>query len=138
MSCMGQVVDTSVWISLERSGRPIGTLLDAFPDQEIVIAAITASELLAGAHLANTSKRRQAREQVVAAIVRAVTVVPFDLTVAHVHAKLWAELTSRGDMIGAHDLQIAATAMALGHSVITLDVREFRRVPGLTVVESPV
>ena len=116
----------------------MGTLLDAFPDQEIVIAAITASELLAGAHLANTSKRRQAREQVVAAIVRSVTVVPFDLTVAHVHAKLWAELTSRGDMIGAHDLQIAATAMALGHSVITLDVREFRRVPGLTVVESPV
>lgn len=135
---MGQVVDTSVWISLERSGRPIRTLLEAFPDQEVVIAAGTVSELLAGAHLANTSKRREAREQVVAAIVHAVTVVPFGLTVAQTHAELWAKLTSRGGMIGAHDLQIAATAVTLGHSVMTLDVRAFKRVPGLTVVESPV
>ena len=135
---MGQVVDTSVWVSLERSGRPIRTLLNAFPDQEVVIAAVTVSELLAGAHLANTSERRKAREQVVAAIVQAVTVVPFGLAVARIHAELWAKLTSRGDMIGAHDLQIAATAMTLGHSVITGDVRAFKRVPGLTVVESPV
>lgn len=135
---MVQVVDTSVWVSLERAGRPVREWLNAFPDQEVVIAAITASELLAGAHLADTEERRKAREQVVTAIVDAVTVVPFDLTVAHVHAKLWVELTSRGEMIGAHDLQVAATAMTLGHSVMTHNVREFRRVPGLTVVESPV
>ena len=135
---MGQVVDTSVWVSLERSGRPIRTFVNAFPDQEVVIAAVTVSELLAGAHLADTNKRRRAREQVVAAIVQAVTVVPFGLAVAQIHAELWAKLTSRGDMIGAHDLQIAATAMTLGHSEITADVRAFKRVPGLAVVESPV
>jgi predicted nucleic acid-binding protein len=40
-----------------------------------------------------------------------------------------------GAMIGAHDLQIAATAVAGGHSVVTFDVADFSRVPGLEVID---
>ena len=60
-------------------------------------------------------------------------VLPFDLTVARYHAALWAALAEKGALIGAHDLLIAATALAHGHSVATRDQRSFHRVPGLTV-----
>jgi predicted nucleic acid-binding protein len=132
---MGQLVDTSVWISLERLGRPIHTLFESYPDESVVIAAITASELLAGVHLADSSERRQEREMGVEAVFRAVSVEPFDLSAARVHARLWTELTSAGQMIGSHDLIIAATALAFGHAVVTHNVRDFGRVSGLIVRE---
>lgn len=40
-------------------------------------------------------------------------------------------------MIGAADLMIAATALANGHAVMTNNVREFERVPGLEVLAGP-
>jgi predicted nucleic acid-binding protein len=38
-------------------------------------------------------------------------------------------------MIGAHDLQIAATGLALGYIVATLNLDEFQRVPGIAVAD---
>ncbi len=40
-------------------------------------------------------------------------------------------------MIGAHDLIISATALAHGHAVLTDNVGEFRRVPGLEILSYP-
>jgi predicted nucleic acid-binding protein len=39
-------------------------------------------------------------------------------------------------MIGAHDLQIAAAGLALGHDLATLNAREFDRISGLVVVDA--
>lgn len=60
--------------------------------------------------------------------------VPFDLPAARAHASIWAALQARHELIGAHDLIIAATALAVGWSVATFNQREFARVPGLDVV----
>ena len=60
-------------------------------------------------------------------------VVPFDPVVARIHAQLDAELSARGEKLGAHDLQIGATALALGHSVVTRDEKSFPKIPGLKV-----
>jgi tRNA(fMet)-specific endonuclease VapC len=134
---MGQLVDTSVWVSFERRGRPIQTLIEAYPEESVVISAITVSELLAGVLLADSSERRHERELVVEAIFKAVSVEPFDLGAARVRARLWTELTSARQMIGSHDLIIAATALAFGHAVVTLNARDFGRVTGLIVREPP-
>lgn len=64
------------------------------------------------------------------------SVQPFDLGQARVHARIWADLASRGEMIGAHDLQIAAAALALDHELATLNVHEFRRVAGLKLIDA--
>ena len=40
-------------------------------------------------------------------------VVEFGLEAARVHARLWAELLGRGETVGAHDLIIGATAIAM-------------------------
>jgi len=53
---------------------------------------------------------------------------------ARIHSGLRAHLRKTGLMIGAHDLNIAATAVEYEHSVLTLNFGEFERVPGLTVI----
>jgi tRNA(fMet)-specific endonuclease VapC len=62
--------------------------------------------------------------------------LPFALAEAREHAKVWAELESRGQIIGERDLQIAATATANSHAVATLNRREFERIPGMILVET--
>ena len=130
---MGQLVDTSVLIGMERRAAGLDALAAVVPDDPVALAAITASELIAGVHRADSPARRLRREAFVNAILESIPVVPFDLTVARVHALLWSQLASEGRAIGAHDMLIAATALALGYSVLTDTVREFDRIPGLEV-----
>ncbi|MGP0017387.1 MAG: PIN domain-containing protein [Candidatus Sulfotelmatobacter sp.] len=47
---------------------------------------------------------------------------------------MWADLESSGDMIGSHDLILAATALEHGSTVATFNQRHFARVPGLNVI----
>ncbi|HLH21188.1 MAG TPA: PIN domain-containing protein [Chloroflexota bacterium] len=55
------------------------------------------------------------------------------LVAARVHARIWSDLATIGQPIGAHDLLIAATALAHGYAVLTNNLREFQRVAGLVV-----
>jgi predicted nucleic acid-binding protein len=56
--------------------------------------------------------------------------------VARVHADIWADLSDRGEAIGAHDLWIGATALAHGLGVATRNATHFQRIDGLRVVTS--
>lgn len=60
--------------------------------------------------------------------------MPITQPVARIHAELWAGQEQAGAMIGAHDLWIAATAVAFGFGLMTRNAREFERVPGLRVL----
>lgn len=55
------------------------------------------------------------------------------MPIARVYAQLLVELRKSGQTIGAHDLQIAATALSGGFEVATHNVRDFIRVPGRSV-----
>jgi tRNA(fMet)-specific endonuclease VapC len=125
---VGTLLDSSVLIRLERSG----STLRFDDDEEVAIAAITASELLHGVHRADPRRRAQ-REAFVEHVFRVLPVYPFSLQTARVHARLWADLALAGHLIGPHDLIVAATALALGWSVATHNAIEFARVPGLVV-----
>jgi tRNA(fMet)-specific endonuclease VapC len=125
---VGTLLDSSVLIRLERAGAALG-LPD---DEEVAIAALTASELLHGVYRADVEYRAR-RQAFVEHVLRVFPVRPFDLQVARVHARLWADLAASGRLIGPHDLIIAATALALGWSVATHNASEFARIPGLVV-----
>jgi tRNA(fMet)-specific endonuclease VapC len=132
---MAQLVDSSVFIALERRRESLAALAAVAPAEPLALASITASELLAGVHRADTEARRLHRQGFVETILAQVPVLPFDLAAARTHARIWADLAAIGQPIGAHDLLIAATALAYGHAVLTQNLREFQRVPGLTVRE---
>jgi tRNA(fMet)-specific endonuclease VapC len=106
---MGLMVDTSVFIHFEKSGNPVDFSSWA-GSESVYISVVIASELLMGVHRANTEERRQRRSAFVEAVISGVSVLDFTIAAARVHAEIHAELAKKGQMIGAHDLIIAATA----------------------------
>lgn len=131
---MGIIVDSSIFIAVERGKLDLRLAIGERENEAIAIAAVTASELLHGVHRAVEPSIRQRREAFVERLLSELPVVSFDLVVARVHARLAAELATKGSAVGAHDLQIAATAIAMGYDVATRDERSFPRVPGLSTL----
>ena len=130
---MGLMVDTNVFIRFEKSGKAI----DLSPwgqSERVYISVVTVSELLMGVRRADTEERRQRRSAFVEAVISGVSVLDFTISSARIHAEIYAELAKKGELIGAHDLIIAATARHHGLSILTDNVDEFSRVPGLRVI----
>lgn len=130
---MAALIDSSVLIALERSQLNPDDLSAGYGDEDMALSAITASELLHGLYRATTAAQRHRRQAFVEGLLAQLPVVPFDLTVARVHASLWADLAKRGAAIGERDLMIGATAIAKGYSIVTRDERSFPKIPGLKV-----
>ncbi len=130
---MGVLIDASVLIEHERKRLDLDQHLNQREDEEFFLSVVTASELLHGVHRALDSGVRARRSAWVEAILERFPLLPVDLPIARAHAQLWAELASRGQMIGAHDLWLAASCVAHGLKMVTANVREFARVPGLQV-----
>ena len=134
---MGLVIDTNVFIDAE-SGRLDLDSLDLFSDYgDAYIAAITVSELLAGVHLAKTANVRIKRSAFVEGIIANIEVLEFSEEVARCYAELYAYFLKPRAWTGAnvHDLQIAATCIALGYTLLTSNVGDFKKVPSLKVVQ---
>jgi predicted nucleic acid-binding protein len=62
------------------------------------------------------------------------TVYPYTDQTALLAGRIDGEQTAKGVMIPFPDLLIGATALSLGYSVLTANVRHFNLIPGLTVV----
>lgn len=129
---MAVLIDTDLLVDVEHGvGTPeVERLLG---EEERAISVITVSELLHGVHRA-TGARRARRSAFVEHLLGGLPAIPITDQVARVHAGVWAELAERGHVIGAHDLWIAATAIAHGFAVATRNAAEFSRVPGLRVL----
>lgn len=130
---MGVIFDTSVLVALERGSHGLEKLAAGREREPFGISVVTVSELLHGVHRADSEKRRLARGAFVEKIIQTFPLYPFDLNTARIYAKLWANLAKKGVAIGAHDLMIAATAIALGFSVATADVRDYGKVKEVSV-----
>jgi tRNA(fMet)-specific endonuclease VapC len=127
------LIDASVLIAAERGLLDLKRLLSTY-DDEIVLSSVTASELLHGVHRAGKPEIRKRRHRLVEELLVTFAVVPFDLEIARAHARVWAEMASRGVAVGSHDLLIGATALALTAPVATRDLRSFPKIPGLRVL----
>ncbi len=97
---------------------------------------ITVSELLHGVLRASGTVQIR-RRAFVEHLLAGFDAIPISEPVARMHAQIWAELAARGATIGAHDLWIAATALAHGFGVATPNSADFARVTGLRVVAPP-
>ncbi len=130
---MGLLIDSNIFIDLERSKTDLSEYVKGRKGEDIFISVISASELLHGIYRANTSRIRARRLAFVEAILTSLPILDIDLAVARSHARLWSDLGSRGLMIGVHDSWLAATCIAYDFTMITNNLREFKRVPGLKV-----
>lgn len=129
---MALLIDTDLLIDLER-GVATPAVEEILGNEERAISVITVSELLHGS-LRATGARRTRRRAFVEHLLGAMRAIPITEPVARVHAGIWADLAERGEVIGAHDLWIAASALAHGLGVATRNASEFGRIPGLRVM----
>src|SRR5271165_1889815 len=131
---MAIILDADVIIKGEKGNFDLIAWLDAQAGQDLEIAAITVAELWHGIERA-TAPHRAKRERYLRTIVERLEPIPYTETTALIHARLWAELESSGNMIGAHDLILASAALERDRLVATLNKRHFMVVPGLKVIE---
>lgn len=129
------ILDTTVLISSERNATALDAVIGDADD--VAIAAITVAELLVGVEFA-TGRRRTARAGFVDAVLDTVTVEDYTVPVAKAHAALLAAVRKQGTPRVAHDLIIAATALASGRALVTSDERGFRELPGVELRTLPV
>ena len=132
---MAVLIDTDMLVDLER-GVANPAVEQAIGTEDRAISVITVSELLHGIHRAQGAQRTR-RSAFVEHLLAELQAIPITETVARVHADVWATLAARGQVIGAHDLWIAATALAQGLGIATGNAEEFERVPGLRVIPLP-
>ena len=96
----------------------------------LCISAITLAEMQHGV------EKSAQPEKNAAALMRFVSilqVLPFDDGAAVEYGKVCAHLQRRGTPIGPMDTLLAAHAKAEGLTIVTNNVREFERVPGLKI-----
>lgn len=104
--------------------------LRATPLEEQAVSVVSVAELLYGARLSTRpSEARIAFD----AFIRYLAVLDWTRAAAEHYAEIRADLKVRGNMIGANDLLIAAQSRSLGAVLVTNNVGEFERVPGLKV-----
>jgi tRNA(fMet)-specific endonuclease VapC len=125
------MLDTNICIYLIKK-QPASVLerfID-FPVGEIGISIVTLAELEYGASKSrHPSRNRAALDQFIAPL----EVAEFDRQAAVVYGRLRATMETKGTVVSAMDLLIAAHAVSLGARLVTNNVREFQRVPGLRV-----
>ena len=95
---------------------------------QMCISAVTWGGLVYGAEKSSQPERNLADTEGFAARL---DVMPFDLAAATHFGQLRAELFRTGKPIGPYDMMIAGHARALGLVLVTNNLREFERVPGL-------
>jgi len=127
------MLDTDSCIALiKRKPASILRRLTALAPGEAGLSAVTLAELRYG--VAKSSKR-ESNGQALDEFLLPLEVADFDEPAAEIYGAVRAALEKAGTPIGPLDTQIGAHALSLGAALVSHNVREFRRIPGLTVVD---
>lgn len=133
MSPTAYLIDSSVFIAQQRGAITGQEIAARIGDSPFYISVITVTELLHGVERSDSAMRRDKNSEFVESILSETRVLPIDTHIARVHARIWADLRQRGQLIGAHDMLIAATALAHRATVLTHNTRHFARIESLAV-----
>ena len=126
---MRYMLDTNI-IIYAKDARP-EIVLERFRQYQpgdLCISSITMAELEYG--VCNSSKPEQNRLALLTFLSN-IDIIPFDTDAARSYGEIRYDLKSKGQLIGANDMLIAAHVKSLGYTLITNNTREFERVDGL-------
>jgi tRNA(fMet)-specific endonuclease VapC len=123
------LLDTNICIYLIRKQPPkvLERLMACSPD-EVALSVVTLSELAYGVSKSQAQAKNRASLELFLTPFR---VLDYTVEVAFAYGEIRAELEQKGTPIGAMDLMIAAHAKATGATLVSNNLREFRRVAGL-------
>jgi tRNA(fMet)-specific endonuclease VapC len=136
---VGVILDSSIIIAAERRGRTVREILEqmraAQGEIEIGVSVVTIAELVHGAYRAKTKEQQDRRLEFIERLSSDVPVHPVTLEIARLAGRIEGQQEGKGVQLAFEDLLIGVTALHLGYDVATLNLRDFRRVPGLTVLK---
>ena len=124
------LLDTNICIYIINGVSHIQEHSKRYKPSDIYISSISAAELLYGA--IKSSMAEVARNKVYLYMAK-INVLDFGIADALEYGNIRAYLTKKGELIGPLDMLIAAQALANNFTLITNNIREFRRVPGIKV-----
>ena len=129
---MTHLLDTNSCIVFLRQGTSsiLAKRLAAAKPGSVVLCSIVVAELFYGARRSNQTTKNLAG---VNAFCEAFVSLPFDDSAADQYGLIRDHLVAQGMPIGPNDLLIASIAAANRLALVTHNVAEFRRVPGLVV-----
>ena len=123
------LLDTNVVVAALNGDPPaLMNRIAGLAPSRLFLSTLVHAELLYGAEKAQRSTKARAALSV---IVQGFETLPFDTDAAVAYGRIRAALERKGATIGPMDMLIAAQAVARGLVVVTDNLREFRRVPGL-------
>ena len=130
MADLAWMLDTNVLSDLIRNPRSaLAARVSQAPNGTLCTSIVVACELRFGARRRASAQLTDRVEQLLGRL----PVLPFDAPADQHYADIRATLESAGTPIGSHDLFIAAHARAQALTLVTHNLREFQRVPGLRV-----
>jgi tRNA(fMet)-specific endonuclease VapC len=124
------VADTDVLIEFLRGREPFAERVAVEIRRGLSTTAVTAFELLAGAH---TAKQKKSVED----LLDGLTVLVLDTPAAARGAQVRRELEKRGMGIGMADSLIAGVCLSCEAALLTGNVKHFSRVPELVLARNP-
>jgi tRNA(fMet)-specific endonuclease VapC len=125
------LLDTSVCVPLVNgTDRALAKRVLRSDPRTLVLCSVVKAELHFGArHSTRVAENVDRLERFCAAFQS----LPFDDDAAEQYGQIRSSLQRAGNPIGANDLMIASTALATSSTLVTRNVKEFTRVPGLAV-----
>ncbi|HET6932129.1 MAG TPA: PIN domain-containing protein [Candidatus Acidoferrum sp.] len=136
---MGIVLDSSVIVAAERRGRTVREILEQVKavqgETEIGLSVVTIAELVHGAYRSKSQEQQERRLEFIERLSSDVPVHPVTLEIARLAGRIEGEQEAIGVQFAFEDLLIGVTALHLGYEVATLNLRDFQRIPGLSVIQ---
>ena len=136
---MGLILDSSIVIAAERSGDTVeqlittSSILQGIRKQHFPRFGLT--ELIHGIYRAQTPEIQRRRKFFIDELLLDLAVYLYTRETAFLAGRIDGEQQSRGVVIPFSDLLIGATALSLGYKVLTANIRDFQRIPNLSVIQ---
>jgi tRNA(fMet)-specific endonuclease VapC len=135
---VGIILDSSVIIAAERRGHTVREILEQLKavqdDSEIGLSVVTIAELVHGAYRTKSEVQQRGRLEFIERLSTDVPVHPVTLDIARLAGRIEGQGEAIGIQFAFEDLLIGVTALHLGYQVATLTLRDFQRIPGLSVI----
>ena len=128
---MRYMLDTNICIYISKHQPPeVRQRLAALKPGDVVMSSITYGELIYGASKSNQKKRVL---RILADLKERIPILALNEGAATAYGEIRAHLEKSGRPIGANDLWIASHARTEGLTLVTNNLREFKRVPKLNI-----
>lgn len=135
---LGVVLDSSILIAAERRKltpeQVIETVQKLVGEVPIVLCSVTVAEIGHGIYRARTAETRSRRRRFLDELKATVPIYPVTLSTAEIVAQIGGEQAAKGINLPLSDLIIGACALELGYAIGTSNVRDFNRIPALSVI----